>query len=43
LSSETEKAICLLPLERLENLSEALLDFVALEELERWLRDHAQD
>ena len=43
LSSETEKAICLLPLECLESLSEALLDFVALEDMLNWLRDHAQD
>ena len=43
LPEETEKAICRLPLERLESLSEALLDFAAVAELERWLRDHAQD
>ena len=38
LSTELEGTIRALPLERLEDLSEALLDFGTLTDLEHWLR-----
>jgi predicted transposase YdaD len=38
LSAEAETAIRKLPVERLEGLSEALLDFATLADLEAWLK-----
>ena len=40
LSSEIAERIADLPLERSEDLGEALLDFTAVTDLEAWLRQH---
>ena len=41
LSERVEKRIRKLPLEKVEQLSEALLDFTALRDLNAWLKEHA--
>ncbi|WP_157817734.1 DUF4351 domain-containing protein [Candidatus Thiodictyon syntrophicum] len=40
LAAETAERIADLPLERSEDLGEALLDFTAVTDLEAWLRQH---
>jgi hypothetical protein len=40
LEEAVQAHICALPFEQLEELSEALLDFTALSDLEAWLRQH---
>jgi flagellar biosynthesis/type III secretory pathway protein FliH len=42
LTKRLEKRVRALPVEQLENLGEALLDFQSRAELERWLEEHTQ-